>query len=152
VEEPGEVPAGTVRVARRAFPKGSLAIRVRDELGVLFRDQDFAAVFPGRGKPAWSPGRSALVVVLQFVEGLTDRQAAEAVRARIDWKYALGLELEDPGFDYSVLSEFGTGWWPAIRAGACWTRFWRRPRTVDYSRAAGGPAPTPRRCSRRPAS
>lgn len=106
VEEPGEVPAGTVRVARRAFPKGSLAIRVRDELGVLFRDEDFAAVFPARGKPAWSPGRLALVVVLQFAEGLTDRQAAEAVRARIDWKYALGLELEDPGFDHSVLSEF----------------------------------------------
>ncbi|MCX4986932.1 IS1182 family transposase [Streptomyces sp. NBC_00572] len=106
VEEPGEIPAGTVRVARRAFPGGSLAIRVRDELGVLFRDEDFAMAFPRRGKPAWSPGRLALVVVLQFVEGLTDRQAAEAVRARIDWKYDLGLELEDPGFDYSVLSEF----------------------------------------------
>lgn len=106
VEEPGEIPAGTVRVARRAFPGESLAIRIRDEPGVLFRDEDFAVAFPRRGKPAWSSGRLALVVVLQFVEGLTDRQAAEAVRARIDWTYALGLELEDPGFDYSVLSEF----------------------------------------------
>ncbi|PNE39665.1 transposase [Streptomyces noursei] len=102
----GEVPVETVRVARAAFPKGSLAIRVRDELGVLFADEQFADLFPARGKPAWSPGRLAMVLVLQFVEGLTDRQAAEAVRARIDWKFVLGLELTDPGFDFSVLSEF----------------------------------------------
>ncbi|GHJ26622.1 hypothetical protein TPA0910_42370 [Streptomyces hygroscopicus subsp. sporocinereus] len=102
----GEVPGETVRVARAAFPKGSLAIRLRDELGVLFTDEQFADLFPSRGRPAWSPGRLALVLVLQFVEGLTDRQAAEAVRARIDFKYALGLELDDPGFDFSVLSEF----------------------------------------------
>ncbi|MEV6963460.1 IS1182 family transposase [Streptomyces sp. NPDC051207] len=104
--EPGEIPAETVRVARAAFPKGSLAIRVRDELGVLFQDEEFAGLFPSRGKPALSPGRLAFVLVWQFVEGLTDRQAAEAVRARIDVKYALGLELDDPGFDFSVLSEF----------------------------------------------
>ncbi|MGZ3103539.1 IS1182 family transposase [Streptomyces sp. H72] len=102
----GEIPAETVRVARAAFPKGSLAIRVRDELGPLFADEEFTDLFPVRGKPAWSPGRLVLVLVLQFVEGLTDRQAAEAVRARIDFKYALGLDLGDPGFDYSVLSEF----------------------------------------------
>ncbi|MFB8417263.1 transposase, partial [Streptomyces albidoflavus] len=94
---PGEVPVETVRVARAAFPKGSLAIRVRDELGPLFSDEEFVDLFPSRGKPAWSPGRLALVSVLQFVEGLTDRQAAEAVRARIDFTYALGLELGDPG-------------------------------------------------------
>src|SRR3954454_9906004 len=105
--DPGEIPVETVRVVRAAFPKGSLAIRVRDELGPLFRDEGFADLFPGRrGRPAWSPGRLALVLVLQFVEGLTDRQGAEAVRARIDFKYALGLELGDPGFDFSVLSEF----------------------------------------------
>ena len=75
-EEPGEIPAETVRVARAAFRKGSLAIRVRDELGFLFTDEEFAGLFPVRGKPAWSPGRLALVLVLQFVEGLTDRQAA----------------------------------------------------------------------------
>lgn len=103
---PVEIPVETVRVARAAFPKGSLAIRVRDELGVLFADEQFADLFPVRGKPAWSPGLLAMVLVLQFVEGLTDRQAAEAVRARIDWKFALGLELTDPGFDFSVLSEF----------------------------------------------
>lgn len=105
-EGPAEVPVETVRVARAAFPKGSLAIRTRDELGVLFSDEQFAGLFPARGRPAWSPGRLAMVLVLQFVEGLTDRQAAEAVRARIDWKYALGVELTDPGFDFSVLSEF----------------------------------------------
>ncbi|MFD0316129.1 transposase [Streptomyces flavalbus] len=87
---PGEIPAETVRVARAAFPKGSLAIRVRDELGPMFHDEDFADLFASRGRPAWSPARLALVSVLQFVEGLTDRQAAEAVRARIDFKYALG--------------------------------------------------------------
>lgn len=105
-KEPDEIPTETVRVARAAFGKGSLAIRIRDELGPLFSDEEFADLFPSRGKPAWSPGRLALVMVLQFVEGLTDRQAAEAVRARIDFKYALGLELDDAGFDFSVLSEF----------------------------------------------
>ncbi len=105
-KESGEIPAETVRVVRAAFPKGSLAIRVRDELGLLFTDEDFVDLFPVRGRPAWSPGRLALVLVLQFVEGLTDRQAAEAVRVRIDFKYALGLRLDDPGFDFSVLSEF----------------------------------------------
>lgn len=83
-----------------------MAIRIRDELGVLFHDEDFAAAFSTRGRPALSPARLALVSILQFGEGLSDRQAAEAVRARIDWKYALGLELTDPGFDHSVLSEF----------------------------------------------
>ncbi|MFD9211505.1 IS1182 family transposase [Streptomyces sioyaensis] len=107
-KEPGGVPAETARVAKAAFPKGSLAIRLRDELGALFPDEQFAGLFPSRGKPAWSPGRLALVSVLQFAESLPDRQAAQAVRARIDWKYALGLELTDPGFDYSVLSEFRT--------------------------------------------
>jgi transposase len=63
-------------------------------------------LFARRGRPAEAPWRLALVTVMQFAEGLSDRQAAEAVRARIDWKYALGLELTDPGFDFSVLSEF----------------------------------------------
>ncbi|WP_141713801.1 transposase, partial [Streptomyces sp. AVP053U2] len=86
----GEIPAETVRVARAAFPNGSPAIRVRDEPGSLFTDKESVDLFPTRGRPAWSPGRLALVPVLQSVEGLTDRQAAEAVRARIDFKYALG--------------------------------------------------------------
>jgi transposase len=69
-------------------------------------DEDFEELFPSEGQPAKSPWRLALILVLQFAEGLSDRQAAEAVRARIDWKYALGLELSDSGFDHSVLSEF----------------------------------------------
>ncbi|MFJ4126319.1 IS1182 family transposase [[Kitasatospora] papulosa] len=100
------VPRETARVARSAFPKGSLAMRIRDELGELFTDEDFAGLYPSRGKPAWSPGRLALVSVMQFAEGLSDRQAADAVRGRLDWKYLLGLELADAGFDHSVLTEF----------------------------------------------
>jgi len=101
-----QIPAETSRVARAAFPKGCLAMRARDALGPLFTDEQFAELFAARGRPAWSPARLALVLVLQFVEGLTDRQAADAVRARLDWKYALGLDLDDPGFDASVLTEF----------------------------------------------
>ena len=102
----GPVPEQTARVAQAAFPKGCLAMRVRDTLGPVLADTDFVDVFPARGKPGLSPAMLALVVVLQFVEGLSDRQAAQAVAARIDWKYALGLELTDTGFDFSVLSEF----------------------------------------------
>jgi transposase len=101
-----EIPAETSRVARAAFPNRCLVMRVRDVLGPLFTDEQFAELFAARGRPAWSPARLALVLVLQFVEGLTDRQAADAVRARLDWKYALGLDLCDPGFDASVLTEF----------------------------------------------
>lgn len=101
-----EIPETTARVARAAFPKGCLAMRVREELGVLFKDTDFAAAFPTRGGPGLSPGMLAAVSVMQFAERLTDRQAADAVRGRIDWKYLLGLELEDEGFHFSVLSGF----------------------------------------------
>src|SRR4051794_22009094 len=102
------IPEATRRVARAAFPKGALAMRLADRLGAIYHDKEFAALFPPRGQPALSPGRLALVTVLQFAEGLSDRQAADAVRGRIDWKYALGLELTDPGFDHTVLSEFRT--------------------------------------------
>jgi transposase len=100
------VPDDTARVARAAFPRASAAMRLRDALGAVYRDEHFAALFAARGRPAVAPWRLAVVTVLQFMEGLSDRQAADAVRARIDWKYALGLELADPGFHYSVLSEF----------------------------------------------
>jgi transposase len=101
-----EVPAGTARVVRRAFRKGSLAIRVRDELGSWCDDAGFAGVYGARGAPGISPAQLAVVTVLQFTENLTDRQAADAVRGRLDWKYCLGLGLDDEGFDFSVLSEF----------------------------------------------
>jgi transposase len=100
------IPAETVRVARAAFPKGNAYLKLRDELETIYNDALFADLFPQVGQIAESPGRLALVTVLQFAEGLTDRQAADAVRSRIDWKYILGLELSDPGFDFSILSEF----------------------------------------------
>src|ERR671933_1969666 len=100
------VPEATARVARAAFRKGNPLLKLRDELGVIFRDEDFADLFPKLGQPGLPPWRLALVTVLQFRENLPDRQAAEAVRARIDRKYLLGLELDDPGFDHSVLCEF----------------------------------------------
>lgn len=101
-----EIPAETARVARAAFRKGNVIMRLRDEFGSLYTDADLAHLFPKRGQPAWSPWRLALITVFQFLERLSDRDAADAVRARLDWKYALGLELSDPGFDHSVLSEF----------------------------------------------
>jgi transposase len=100
------VPAETARVAHAAFPKGHPYLTCRDVLGTIFQDEDFTALFPAWGQPGLPPWRLALVTIMQFRENLADRQAAEAVRARIDWKYLLSLELTDPGFDFSVLSEF----------------------------------------------
>ena len=101
------VPEETARVARASFPKGNnLAMCMRDHLGSIFDDQQFAALFSPTGQPALSPHRLALATILQFAEGLSDQQAADAVRTRIDWKYALSLDLTDPGFDSSVLCEF----------------------------------------------
>jgi len=99
------VPKETERVARAAFPKGNPYMTLRDELETIYVDSLFSHLFSKLGQPAESPGRLVLVSVLQFAEGLSDRQAADAVRSRIDWKYLLGLELEDAGFDYSILSE-----------------------------------------------
>lgn len=100
------IPVRTVRTAGAACPKGTPAMLIRDRLDVLFEDDEFVGLYPSDGKPGLSPGQLALVSVLQFAENLSDRAAADAVRTRIDWKYALGLELEDPGFDHSVLCEF----------------------------------------------
>jgi len=102
------VPDDTAQVARAAFPRGNLYLRLYDVLGSLFADRDFAALFPTRGQPAAAPARLALTTLMQFMEGLSDRQAADAVRGQIDWKYLLCLELTDPGFDHTVLSEFRT--------------------------------------------
>lgn len=104
----GPVPVETAQVAHAAFSRGNVYIQMRDVLGPIYDDASFAPLFARRGRPAIAPWRLALVTIMQFAEWLSDRQAAETVRARIDWKYALGLELTDPGFDFSVLSEFRT--------------------------------------------
>jgi len=102
-----EVPEETARVARAAFRKaGSLRIRIRDELGSWYEDGNFAAVYPVRGAPGISPAQLAMVTVLQFCENLTDRQAADEARGRVDRKYCLGLELADEGFEFTVLNGF----------------------------------------------
>src|SRR3954465_15944892 len=100
------VPDDTARIARAAFPRGNPHLLLRDRLGPVFDDAGLADLYPRRGQPGYTPWRLALVTLLQFREGLSDRQAAEAVRARIDWKYLLALDLADAGFDYSVLCEF----------------------------------------------
>lgn len=100
------VPEETVRIARAAYPKGNVYMTMRDELGTIYEDESFAHLFPNNGQPAEAPWRLALITIMQFAEGLSDRQAADAVRGRIDWKYALSLDLSHPGFDASVLTEF----------------------------------------------
>jgi transposase len=102
------VPSDTVRVARAAFPKGNIYMKLRERVGTIIDDKDFVSLFSKEGAPGLPPWRLALVTILQFHENLSDRQAAEAVRARIDWKYVLSLDLTDEGFDFSVLSEFRT--------------------------------------------
>ena len=100
------IPEETRVLAQRLIPKGTLVTQLRDGLGPIYSDDHFAHLFPKRGRPAEAPWRLAMVTALQAIEGLSDRQAAEYVRTRVDWLYALALPLDDPGFDYSILSDF----------------------------------------------
>ena len=102
----GPIPTNTMRVAEAAIPEGNTYLKLRNALGTVFDDALFSPLFASRGQPAAAPWRLALVTIMQFAEGLSDRDAADAVRTRIDWKYLLGLELSDPGFNYSILSRF----------------------------------------------
>jgi len=104
--EPDPLIAAAIAAKYRGKRPRPLAVQIRDRLGQWLADEDFAAAFGIRGKPGWPPSRLALVTVLQRAEKLTDRQAAEAVRTRIDWQYLLGLPVDDPGFDHTVLAEF----------------------------------------------
>src|SRR6266699_4961739 len=104
--EPDQQIAAAIAAKYRGKRPRPLAVLIRDRLGQWLGDQDFAAAFGTRGRPGWSPSRLALVTVLQRAENLTDRQAAEAARTRLDWQYLLGLPLDDPGFDHTVLVEF----------------------------------------------
>ncbi len=131
------VPGETARVARAIFPQGNLCITMADTLSEFLNDHDFSQLFPTQGQPAKSPWRLALATILQYVEGLTDRQAADAVRSRIDWKYLLCLELTDVGFHHTVLSEFRTRLVTEEASGLifeqlltlCQDRGWLKPRT-----------------------
>lgn len=108
----GSGPQKTARVAKAAFPKGTPYMTMREALGAIFEDEDFAELFPTHGQPAMVPWRLALVTVMQFAEGLSDRQTADAVWTRMDCKDALLLQLSDPGFDASMLC--------ASFVSACW--------------------------------
>lgn len=100
------IPEETARIAHMLLPQGNRYMQLRDELGTIYSDEKFVSLYPALGSFAEAPWRLALVTVMQYMENYTDRQAAEAMCVRIDWKYVLSLELTDPGFDFSVLSEF----------------------------------------------
>src|SRR5258708_38176911 len=100
------IPEETQQAARGAFPNGNILMHLRDRFGIFFQNYQFAELFSHEGQPALAPARLALVTILQFMEGVSDRQAADNVRDRLSWKYALGLALNDPGFDHTVLTEF----------------------------------------------
>ena len=104
--EPDPQVAADIASMYRGKRERPLPVLVRGKLGAWLADEQFAGAYGVRGKPGWPPSRLALVTIFQEAENLADRQAAEAVRTRIDWKYALGLAGGDPGFDHSVLSEF----------------------------------------------
>lgn len=101
-----DIPETTQRIAKASLPKGNRYLTFRDEIGVIYQDEAFSHLFARLGQPAESPGLLAMITVMQYAEGLTDRQAAEAVGTRIDWKYALGLEITATPISHSVLSEF----------------------------------------------
>src|SRR3712207_4231378 len=124
------VPETTARVAKGAFRKGNPLLSLRDELGAVSADAGFADLFPRLGQPGLPPWRLALVTILQFREDLPDRRAAEAARARIDWKYLLGLDLTDPGFDHAVLGEFRS----RLLEGGAEERLLRKPLGAGQAR------------------
>lgn len=131
---PGSViPELTARVARASKPpRGTTAMAIRDHLGGLWSDEDFAQWYPRDGQPGLSPAQLATVSVLQFLLELSDRQAAETVRGRIDFKYALALELDDPGIHHSVLTDFR----------ARLTEDGRADKTLNLALGPGGAAST----------
>jgi transposase len=131
------VPAATAAVVRAAFPNGTLYVDLRDEFGLLYDDQLFVDLYPAQGRPvSVAPWRLALVLIMQYIEGLTDRQAADAVRRCVDWKYALSLELTDPGFYFTLLHDFRERLLASGQAlqlldtllAACKARGWIKPR------------------------
>ena len=102
----GSIPEMTCRIGQQILKPENVYRQMGEKYADVVRDEDFVKMYSHLGQPAISPARLAMVVVMQAMEGVSDRVAAEMVRTRIDWKYALHLELEDHGFDASVLSEF----------------------------------------------
>jgi transposase len=107
----GSVPEETARLAKAVFPEGSTFLMMRDELGILYQDEQFAPLFPKEGQPALAPWRLALVTLMQFAEGFSDRQAAHAVRARLDWKYALVRRVTHGGIPGAARKNEKGGSW-----------------------------------------
>ncbi len=101
-----QIPPTTADAARAAFPKGNRYLTIYDHLGPIFTNPDFADLYVHHGRAAESPARLAMVLVLAQIEDLSDVEAAESVRARLDWKYLLALPLDDAGFDASILGDF----------------------------------------------
>ncbi|HEY5989248.1 MAG TPA: IS1182 family transposase [Streptosporangiaceae bacterium] len=137
-----EVPVETAALARKVHPRGTDEMRVRDALGPLFADEDFTSagfedMYASLGQPGLSPALLAMVTVLQFLHHLSDRDAAQAVADRISWKYALGLELEHTGFDYTVLCEFRARLAVAGRADALLSVMLERLQQAGLVRAGG---------------
>lgn len=105
-QPPREIPSETVELAQAVYPRGNEYMRLRDELGAVFTDEQFGDLYVAQGQAAIAPAVLAWVTVLQFKEGWSDREAAEAVRGRIDVKYLLGLALKHQGFHHSALGAF----------------------------------------------
>jgi transposase len=102
-----EIPEDTTEIAKAIFAGDKNEyIDLRDELGPVFTDEQFETLYSQQGQEAAWPGMLAWVTILQQKEGWSDREAAEAVRTRIDVKYLLGLPLKDKGFHHSALGEF----------------------------------------------
>ena len=135
------VPDDTARIARAAFPRGNPYLLLRDRLGPVFDDAGFADLYPRRGQPAYTPWRLALVTLLQFREGLSDRQAAEAVRKRSDTVGEIGSIVRGPGVGWFSCWEIVH---VALPAAASPTRARRhrphRPRRVPPRQPLPSPA------------
>lgn len=115
------IPETTRRLMQKACPNGTVVSRLRDALGPIYHDEDFADLFPKRGRPAEAPWRLALVLVLQAMENLTDRQAAQAVCLRLDWKYALSLaRRQTRALTSAFCVTFGSGSSASRPSSACW--------------------------------
>lgn len=105
-QPPREMPEETARIGNQLLASESPYRLVGEQLYAKYRDEDFVDLYPAEGQPGLSPVDLAFVTAFQYMEDLADRAAAEAVRLRLDWKYALHLPLEDAGFNFSVLSEY----------------------------------------------